>query len=89
MSLGGVPYVALDEYDASNIEKIRVRRLEPEYSWRGRRHCVRRDVVAQVDDFGLALPVAFEYGATPRGHHDGASDHVGCGDLDRHATSPD
>jgi hypothetical protein len=64
-SVGGVPYVSWDEYDSATSRQIRVRRLDPDIvSQSATPTATGATLAAQVDDFGLALSVAFEYGAT-------------------------
>jgi hypothetical protein len=65
VSIGGVPYVAFDEYDSISAKKIRVRRLEPDVGAEAATPTATgATLTAQVNDFGLALPVGFEYGTT-------------------------
>jgi hypothetical protein len=64
LSIGGVPYVAFDEYDAT-AKRIRVKRLEPDIVSEGATPSLTGATLsAQIDDFGLPLPVGFEYGTT-------------------------
>ena len=64
-SIGGVPYVAWDEDDGTNFE-VRVSRLEPEFldasETAGETEAT---LSAQVRTFGVAYPIAFEYGPGP------------------------
>ena len=65
LGIGGVPYVAFDEYDTVSDKKVRVKRLEPDFGAEAATPTATgATLTAQVDDFGLALPVAFEYGTT-------------------------
>jgi hypothetical protein len=64
-SVGGVPYVSWDEYDSPTSRQIRVKRLEPDIvSESATPTATGAALAAQVDDFGLALPIAFEFGTT-------------------------
>jgi hypothetical protein len=64
-SIGGVPYVAWDEYDTATTRQIRVKRLEPDIGAEAAiPTATGATLTAQVNDFGLALPVGFEYGTT-------------------------
>jgi len=64
--VGGVPYVAWDEYDASDVQQISVKRLEPDIGAESASpSATGATLSAQVDDFGLRLPIGFEFGTTP------------------------
>ena len=64
-NVGGVPYIGWDEYDASDVQQIRVKRLEPDIGAEtATPSATGATLSAQVDDFGLPLPVAFEFGTT-------------------------
>ena len=64
-SIGGVPYVSWDEYDSATSRQIRVKRLEPDIqSQSATPTATGATLAAQVDDFGLPLPMAFEFGTT-------------------------
>lgn len=64
-AVGPVPYLAWDEYDTATTRQIRVKRLEPDILAQSATPTLSGATLgAQVDDFGIALPVAFEYGAT-------------------------
>jgi hypothetical protein len=62
---GGVPYLSWDEYVSDTVTAIHVRRLEPDI---GAESAVPTatgaTLSAQVDDFGLRLPIGFEFGTT-------------------------
>ena len=64
-AVGGVPYLAWDEYDTDTTRQIRVKRLELDILAESATPTTTGATLgAQVDDFGLPLPVAFEYGTT-------------------------
>ena len=64
-TVGGVPYVAWDEYDSPTTRQIRVKRLEPDIVGESATPSLTgATLAAQIDDFGLPLPVGFEYGTT-------------------------
>ena len=63
--IGGVPYLAWDEHDSANNQQIHVRRLEPDIlGASATTSTTGATLSAQVDDFGLPLPLAFEYGTS-------------------------
>jgi hypothetical protein len=61
-AIGGVPYVAWNEYDGTNTE-IRVSRLEPEFVAQS---TLATDtdalLLTRVRTYGVAYPIAFQYG---------------------------
>jgi hypothetical protein len=62
--LGGVPYVAWSEYNGTN-NQIRVKRLEPDIGAENATPSLTGATLsAQVNDFGVPLPVGFEFGPT-------------------------
>jgi len=64
-TVGGVPYVSWDEYDSPTTRQIRVKRLEPDIVGESATPSLTgATLTAQIDDFGLPLPIAFEYGPT-------------------------
>jgi hypothetical protein len=80
--VGGVPDAAWGERSETSIDDMRVKRLEPDFlSQSAVPTLTGATLSAQIDDFGVPLPVGFEYGTascatTPlRGHP--AS--IGCG----------
>jgi hypothetical protein len=63
-AIGGVPYVAWSELDATNSE-LRVARLEPEFLSRNASPTdTGATLSAQVRTFGLPYPIGFEYGSS-------------------------
>jgi hypothetical protein len=64
--LGGVPYLSWDEYVSDTVTAIHVRRLEPDIGAESATPTATGATLsAQVDDFGLRLPIGFEFGTTP------------------------
>jgi hypothetical protein len=64
-SIGGVPYVAWKESTAATNYELRVKRLEPDIvSQSASPSPTTATLSAEVDDFGVRLPVGFELGAT-------------------------
>ena len=62
---GGVPYLSWDEYVSDTVTAIHVRRLEPDIGAESATPTATGATLsAQVDDFGLRLPVGFEFGVT-------------------------
>lgn len=66
VSVGGVPYVTWYSRDSSSgQEQVRVKRLEPDFlSERATPSRTGAVLSAQINDFGVPLPVGFEYGRT-------------------------
>jgi hypothetical protein len=65
-NVDGVPYVGWDEYDANDVQQIRVKRLEPDIGAESAvPSATGATLAAQVNDFGLPLPIGFEFGTTP------------------------
>jgi hypothetical protein len=63
--IGGVPYLSWDEYVSDTVAAIHVRRLEPDIGAESATPTATgATLTAQVDDFGLALPIGFEFGTT-------------------------
>jgi hypothetical protein len=64
--LGGVPYLSWDEYVSDTVTAIHVRRLEPDIGAESAAPSLTGATLsAQIDDFGLRLPLGFEYATTP------------------------
>jgi hypothetical protein len=62
---GGVPYLSWDEYVSDTVTAIHVRRLEPDIGAESATPLATGTTLsAQVDDFGLRLPIGFEFGTT-------------------------
>ena len=65
ISIGGVPYVAWDENTAT-ARQARVKRLEPDFlSEAATPSPTGATLSAQINDFGVPLPIGFELGTTP------------------------
>ncbi|HEV3229580.1 MAG TPA: hypothetical protein VGY97_08910 [Solirubrobacteraceae bacterium] len=64
IGIGGVPYVAWAESNGTNNE-IRVKRLEPDIGAESATPSLMGATLsAQINDFGVPLPLGFDYGAT-------------------------
>jgi hypothetical protein len=64
-AIGGVPYAAWTETNGTNFQ-IRVKRLEPDFlAESATPSSTGATLSAQVNDFGVPLPVGFELGTTP------------------------
>jgi hypothetical protein len=64
-AIGGVPYAAWTETNGTNYQ-VRVKRLEPDFlAESAASSSTGATLSAQVNDFGVPLPVGFELGTTP------------------------
>ncbi len=65
-SVGGVPYVATAEGTSKFVSEVYAKRLTPQISSESATPALTGAVLsARIDDYGVGLPLGFQYGRTP------------------------